>query len=162
MNNRERRQNRVAAFIHDVWNCGREEMVGGYIAKNYTVHHDPGDPWDGQILNVADFIARLKICRAPFPDQRFDIQNMCVNDDAVTICWLWEATQAGDLPDFPATGQRIRMSGATHYLFDFEDKISGHWQVTDRLGVFQQLQKNGSITRALSGSRRDGSATGAR
>ncbi len=37
-------------------------------------------------------------------------------------------------------GRTIRMSGATAYTFDDEDRITGHWQVTDRLGVFQQLQ----------------------
>ena len=31
------------------------------------------------------------------------------------------------------------MSGATVYYFD-DEKIVGHWQITDRLGVFQQLR----------------------
>ncbi len=31
------------------------------------------------------------------------------------------------------------MSGATTYLFTAADRLSGHWQVTDRLGVWRQL-----------------------
>ncbi len=38
---------------------------------------------------------------------------------------------------------QIHMSGATVYGFDSEDCLTGHWQITDRLGVFQQLQRGG-------------------
>jgi predicted ester cyclase len=34
------------------------------------------------------------------------------------------------------------MTGATVYSFDSDDRITGHWQVIDRLGVFQQLRRN--------------------
>ena len=34
------------------------------------------------------------------------------------------------------------MSGATAYGFDAEGRITGHWQITDRLGVYQQLLAN--------------------
>jgi hypothetical protein len=57
------------------------------------------------------------------------------------MTWLWRGTHAADLPGFPATGQTIRMSGATVYMFDADDRLTGHWQITDRLGVYQQLQR---------------------
>ena len=41
--------------------------------------------------------------------------------------------------------ERIRMSGATAYLFDDADRLTGHWQICDRLGVYQQLQRNLAI-----------------
>ena len=59
------------------------------------------------------------------------------------MTWLWTGTHLGDLPGFPATGRTIHMSGATVYGFDSEDCLTGHWQITDRLGVFQQLQRGG-------------------
>jgi predicted ester cyclase len=52
------------------------------------------------------------------------------------------ATHLGDYPGFPATGRRITMSGATVYFFGESDKLTGHWQITDRLGVYQQLQRS--------------------
>ena len=58
----------------------------------------------------------------------------------VAITWHWEATHLGDIPGFPATKKTVRMSGATVYYFDGA-RISGHWQITDRLGVFQQLSR---------------------
>jgi hypothetical protein len=33
------------------------------------------------------------------------------------------------------------MSGMTVYDFDTADRLSGHWQIADRLGVYQQLQQ---------------------
>jgi steroid delta-isomerase-like uncharacterized protein len=62
------------------------------------------------------------------------------NENAVVITWFWTGTHTGDFPGFPASGQPIKMSGVTVYYFD-GDRISGHWQITDRLGVYQQLRE---------------------
>ena len=78
--------------------------------------------------------------RAAFPDQTFDIQELFADGDAVVMTWLWSATHAGEIPGFPATGRRITMSGATVYYFA-GSRLTGHWQITDRLGVYQQLQR---------------------
>ena len=105
------------------------------------IRHDPGDPWDRRELNRAEYKARVRLSRAPFPDQRFDLQELFADADAIIATWLWIGTHAADLPGFPATGRVIRMSGATVYYFD-RDRIVGHWQIVDRLGVYQQLTQN--------------------
>jgi hypothetical protein len=38
-----------------------------------------------------------------------------------------------------SSGRSLRMTGATVYSFDGDNRISGQWQVVDRLGVFQLL-----------------------
>jgi len=152
MGNGQVRKRRLAQFIDEVWNCGREEAVDRYLAPSYTLHHDPGDPWDGQVLDVDGFKARLRASRAPFPDQQFDIQRLCADGDAVMMTWQWKATHLGDLPGFPATGEIIRMSGATVYLFGPAERLTGHWQIVDRLGVYQQLQRNSTRSGADSTS----------
>ncbi len=132
----------LAEFLERVWNSGELDACDRFIAERYTLHHDPGDPWDGRTLDLTGFKERLKISRAPFPDQRFDVQAMLEDGDAIAITWLWSATHAGDMPGFAATNKRVTMSGATLYPFDADDKLTGHWQVTDRLGVYQQLRQN--------------------
>ena len=129
----------LTAFMDEVWNQGDSDAVGRYLAPRYTIRHDPGDPWDGQTLDVAGFRDRLERSRAPFPDQRFDIVHMATTGDHVMIAWHWRATHQGEAAGFPPTGREIRMSGATVYGFDADNRLTGHWQVTDRLGVFQQL-----------------------
>lgn len=136
------RKQLLRAFIRRVWDEGDGGAAVDYLAPLYTIHHDPGDPWDGQTLSLSGFQERLSISRAAFPDQRFDIQSLYADDEAVVMTWLWAATHMGDIPGFPATGQAIRMSGATVYSFDSDNRLTGHWQVTDRLGVAQQLMRH--------------------
>lgn len=131
----------LANYIREVWSNGAVERCDHYLAEAYTIHHDPGDAWDGQVLDAEGFKTRVRVSRSPFPDQRFDVRDMIREDSKVVATWLWSATHTGDLPGFPATGQHITMSGATVYSFDSRARITGHWQISDRLGVYQQLQK---------------------
>jgi predicted ester cyclase len=114
-----------------------------YLAPRYTIHHDPGDPWDGCALDLEGYKDRVRRSRAPFPDQRFDIQGLYADGDAVGMTWLLNATHLSDIPGFAATGKTIRMSGATTYFFA-PGGLSGHWQIMDWLGVFRRLQSNRS------------------
>ena len=127
--------------MQEVWSNGDVERCDTYLADAYTIHHDPGDPWDGQSLDIAGFKTRVRQSRAPFPDQRFHVLEMLSDDRKVMVTWNWTATHRGDLPNFPATGSPMSMSGATVYYFDDVDKITGHWQISDRLGIYQQLQQ---------------------
>jgi predicted ester cyclase len=138
------RKHRLARFIREVWDEGSEAAAERYVAPAYTIHHDPGDPWEGRVLDPAGYKERLRLLRAPFPDQHFDNQGLYADGDTVVMTWLWEATHRGPVADFPATGQRVRMSGATAYTFDADDRLTGHWQITDRLGVYQQFLRNRS------------------
>jgi steroid delta-isomerase-like uncharacterized protein len=136
----EHRHTLLRDFLREVWSEGNVDAITRYLAQSYTIHHDPGDQWAGKTLDVAGFEERLRISRAPFPDQRFDVLALFDSSDAVVATWTWSATHTGDLPGFPATHGAITMSGATVYYFDAEDRLTGHWQIVDRLGVFQQLQ----------------------
>lgn len=136
----QRRKEILTAFIQEVWNEGNLVAADKYLAAKYTIHHDPGDPWDRQVLDLQGYKERVRLSRAPFPDQRFEIQELFADGKAVVMTWLWTGTHLGEIAGFPATGKQIKMSGATVYYFE-EERISGHWQITDRLGVFQQLRQ---------------------
>lgn len=139
MNRSCARKEILSDFIRQVWNDGDADAVDRYLAPLYTVRHDPGDPWDGRELDREEFKRRLEVSRAPFPDQRFEIRDLLADGEAVAMTWTWSGTHKGDLPGFPATGRSIRMSGVT--VYDFEgDRLRGHWQVKDALGVFLQLR----------------------
>ncbi|TJY62937.1 ester cyclase [Sinimarinibacterium sp. CAU 1509] len=135
-------------FVESVWNTGDVEAADRYIAPVYTIHHDPGDPWDQQELDRAGDKERVRRSRAPFPDQCFRIHGLVADADRVVMTWHWSATHQGDLPGFPATGNAIRMSGATVYYVE-NGRFTGHWQITDRLGVYAQLRQ-GQMTSSMS------------
>lgn len=126
-------------FLDLVWGQGDLSAVERFVADGYTIHNDPGDPWDGQTLSVDGFRDRLLKSRAAAPDQFFTPVLMIEEGDRIAVAWTWEGTHLGDLPGVPATGRRITMSGLTVYGFDADNLLTGHWQVADRLGVYQQL-----------------------
>jgi predicted ester cyclase len=127
-------------LIEEVWNAGNVDASDLYIASAYTIHHDPGDPWEGQELDLAGYKERVRVSRAPFPDQCFSIEDLLADGDRVCMTWNWRATHLGDIPGFPATGNLIRMSGATVYYVE-DGCFTGHWQIADRLGVYTQLRQ---------------------
>src|SRR5262249_12498833 len=128
------------SFLQEVWSGGNIAEADAYLAEAYIIHHDPGDPWEGQSLDIEGFKMRAALSRAPFADQLFEIQEMIAEAGKVVATWLWSARHTGDYPGFPATGKPITASGITIYYFDDRGRITGHWQVADRLGIFQQLQ----------------------
>jgi len=132
---------KLVRFIESVWNAGDIESVESFIAGTYTIHHDPGDPWHQQTLSIEQFKERVRTSRAPFPDQKFSIQNLLSEGDLVSITWLWNGTHKQAIAGFDASDRIIEMSGATLYFFD-RGQISGHWQISDRLRVYQQLLSN--------------------
>jgi predicted ester cyclase len=136
------RKKLLSAFIEEVWSQGRVEACDDYIAESYAIRHDPGDPWDGQTLSREGFKERVRLSRAPCPDQRFTQTSILEDGGSVVIAWTWAASHTGDIAGFAATGARLTMSGLTLYDFDDEDRITRHWQVVDRLSVFQQLTQN--------------------
>lgn len=136
-----RRQTIIKEFLDQVWSAGEIDQCDHFLANSYTIRHDPGDDWDGRVLDLAGFKERVRLSREPFPDQRFDVQAWFENGDSVAVTWLWSATHLGDIAGFPASGKTLKMSGATVYQFDSADRICGHWQITDRLGIFRQLQQ---------------------
>ena len=139
MTESEERKSILTRFLREIWSEGNIEASDRYVAPRYIIHHDPGDPWDKRELDLPGFKERVRLSRAPFPDQRFDLQGIFADGDAVVATWFWTATHKGDIPGFPATGRTITMSGATVYYFAGR-LVTGHWQITDRLGVYQQLR----------------------
>ena len=137
-----RRKQLLTAFVEDVWSRGRIEACDDFVGETYTVRHDPGDPWEGQTLSRKGFKERVRLCRAPCPDQRFAIVSALEDGDAVAIAWTWSATHKGAIAGFAPTGARLTMSGLTIYDFDAQDRIRGHWQLADRMGVFRQLSRH--------------------
>jgi steroid delta-isomerase-like uncharacterized protein len=128
----------LAEFIDAVWNRGDVDAVDRFLADEYTIHSDPGDPWDGKVLTRAGFKERLIASRAPFPDLRFDLVEVIAEDDRVAIAWNMRGTQTGRLGQLPPTGRPIDAPGMTVYYFR-DGRITGHRQIVDRLSVVRQL-----------------------
>lgn len=128
----------VAEFFDVVWNSRNLSKLHKFIALQYTIRSDPGDPWDGRTLTREEFAERLNISCAPFPNQRFSIADLMADSSRVVVNWRLQGTHLSALPGFPASGRSVKTSGIT--IYDFENGLlRGHRQQADRLSVFQQL-----------------------
>jgi steroid delta-isomerase-like uncharacterized protein len=121
----------VSELLDRVWNDGEVDAAARYIADGYTIHHDPGDPWEGQQLSVGQYAERVSAYRGFFPDLRFTVHELLAGDDKVIVTWLWQGTTAVDQPGFPPSGTVQTATGATVYYIE-DGKITGHWQVIHR------------------------------
>ena len=129
----------LTEFMELVWSRGDASAVDRFLADEYVIHSDPGDPWDGATLSREGFKERLRTSRAPFPDLQFEIAETIAEGDRVAIAWRMVGTQTGPMGPMPPTGRRIAVQGMTVYYFS-NGRIAGHRQVVDRLAVAQQLR----------------------
>ena len=125
-------------FMEEIWNKGNLDVADKFISTPYVIHSDPGDPWDGQSLDLSAFKKRVLHSRQIFPDLHFAVQEIIGEGDKVAISWYLEGTQKGDIPGLPVTGKKVKVPGLTIYSFS-KGKITGHWQVIDRLSFMQQV-----------------------
>jgi steroid delta-isomerase-like uncharacterized protein len=125
-------------LFEEVWNQGKLDVADELIAPEYTIKHDPGDAWEGKTIDHATYKERINMSRQVLPDQQFVIEEMVAEDGKVAVSWRFTGTQTGNLPAMPATNRKVNISGLTIYYFE-NDKITGHWQVFDKLGLLTQL-----------------------
>jgi steroid delta-isomerase-like uncharacterized protein len=133
----------LAEFMELVWNRGDAAAADRFLAAEYVIRSDPGDPWDGATLSREEFRERLLTSRAPFPDLRFEIDETIAEGDRVAIAWRMLGTQTGPMGPVPPSGRRIEVHGMTVYYFR-DGRITGHRQVVDRLAVARQLGLGGA------------------
>jgi steroid delta-isomerase-like uncharacterized protein len=128
----------LSAFMERMWNNGDFSQIETYVAAEYEIKSDPGDPWEGQVINHDVFKERVLYSRNAFPDLRFEIQEMIEEQEKVVSSWIMSGTHLGDLPQLPASGKPFSFTGVTIYYFK-AGKVCGHWQAYDRLGFLAQM-----------------------
>ena len=129
----------VSDLLRLVWSAGQYGAIERLVAPRYVIHSDPGDAWDGQTFNRAQYQERVEDPRCAFPDLRFTPLELVAAGDRIAVRWQAEGTQSGDLRGVPATGKRLRFAGQTIYQL-VDGQVAGHWQVVDRLGFLEQLR----------------------
>jgi steroid delta-isomerase-like uncharacterized protein len=128
----------LTLFMDQVWNSGDTDQIADFVAPQYEIRSDPGDPWDGQVLDHNTFKERVSYSRDAFPDLHFEIQEMIAEDEKVVASWIMSGTHAGDLPQLPATDRPFSISGMTIYYFE-GNILTGHWQTFDQLVFLSQI-----------------------
>ena len=125
-------------FMDEIWNKQSFDKVEQYVHKEYTIHLDANDPWEGKTLNHAKFKERLKFSFNSFPDMNFEITDVISEENHVAITWILTGTNLGMIGGNPPTKKSINTKGMTIYYFK-NNLINGHTQVFDRITAMKQL-----------------------
>ncbi len=125
-------------FMDEIWNKQSFDKVEQYVHKEYTIHLDANDPWEGKTLNHAKFKERLKFSFNSFPDMNFEITSVISEENHVAITWILTGTNLGMIGGNPPTKKSINTKGMTIYYFK-NNLINGHTQVFDRITAMKQL-----------------------
>ena len=125
-------------IFNEVWNQKKLDLIDELVSPDY-VHHDSGTATVQTGIDGYKQFVRLFL--NAFPDIRFTIQDEISEGDEVVIRWTVTGTHRGDLPDLPATGKTISLSGISIARFK-DGKGVESWNNWDGLGMMQQLAAN--------------------
>lgn len=129
----------IKQLYFDIWNGGKFELLPDIVSHQYTIHSDPVDTWEGKTLTQSEYIERVMYSRHAFPDLAFSLNALSADEDLCAVRWTCQGTHKGELHGLPTTGKVLSFVGQTFYQIQ-SGRITGHWQVTDRLGFYQQIQ----------------------
>lgn len=123
--------------MYDETNKGNIEVLREMLADDFVSYGGAGF----QDLHGAQaFIDLWKTFTAAFPDLRFDVQQIVMDDDMAAVRGIQSGTHLGNfLGMVPATGVKVKWTGTAIFRYNSEGKIAERWQDLDNLSLFQQL-----------------------
>ena len=132
-------QNKATArrWFLDVITQGKLAVADEIFAAHHVVHdpHAPPGGWP-------DGPESLKKIAAPFhgafPDLSVTIEDQIAEGDKVVTLWTAVGTNLGPLQGRPATGKKVRVTGANVARFS-EGKIAESWFNFDMLTLLRHL-----------------------
>lgn len=89
-------------------------------------------------IDSEEYEAFLSMYFDAFPDLSFEIEEMIVDGDRVSVRWTAHGTHDGPLMDVPATGKSVAVTG-TSFIHIEDGEIVEAYNNHDMLGLLQQL-----------------------
>jgi steroid delta-isomerase-like uncharacterized protein len=119
----------------DIFVEDRLDVADEILAADFR-WHSPGLPPEISGREGVKEFARM--LRAGFPDYRLTSEDTIGEGDRVMIRWTHRGTHEGEFLGQAPTGREVTVTGID--LFRIEGgKITELWQITDQLGLMQQL-----------------------
>lgn len=124
----------VRHMEEEIFNKRNLAAVDDFISPQYVLHAASEGPSPGRDA-IRDSIARYL---AGFPDLRISIDQILAEDDKVVGVFTFTGAHDGELFGLPPTGRRISVRQIAVYRIE-EGKVVEEWEVSDQLGLMQQL-----------------------
>ena len=123
------------ALIRRYWeenNKHNVDILGELMTTDYVQHDTTGD------MNLQDVKAHNAMTIAAIPDVTATIEDIIAEGDRVAVRMTMRGTQKGEFRGIPPTGKTAVMTEMSIYRIS-EGKIAEGWDLSDRLGLMQQL-----------------------
>ena len=122
----------------EVFNKGNLDAVDELFTPDY-VYHDPGVP-GGELRGTEAFKEQwVSMFRTAFPDLQLTIEDQVAEGDKVVSRYTAQGTHQGELMGIPPTNNPVQIMGMIISRFSEEGKIAEEWNLSDTLGMMQQL-----------------------
>jgi steroid delta-isomerase-like uncharacterized protein len=131
----EENKNVVRGLIEEVWNKGKLEELGQYVATNVVFHDAPIPGLPPGIEGVKHIPA---FWRSVFSDMYISIDDLVAEENMVVQRFTMYGTQDGDLMGIPPTGKKVVMGGINFFRIA-DGKIVERWGIADTVGALQQM-----------------------
>ncbi len=129
-------QNKVLIrHFFEEWNNRNINILNELYSPNAKYHH----PSIGsEPISFEKAMEMIEMFWQAFPDLTITIEDIFAKGNKVVVRFIGRGTHQGDLGGIPATG--IKTEASAIELFHIVDgKIVEAWEISDRLGLMQQL-----------------------
>ena len=123
------------ALIRRYWEANNEhnvDILDELMTTDYVQHGTTGD------MNFQDIKAHNNMVIAAFPDIDVTIDDIIAEGDRVVVRMTVSGTHKGEYRGIPPTGKTAVVTEMLIHRAS-EGKIVEGWDLTDRLGMMQQL-----------------------
>ncbi|NDJ78885.1 MAG: ester cyclase [Chloroflexi bacterium] len=130
----------VEQFHTAVLNNQNIDLIPELFSENFVLH-DRADSRDVSYEGIAGVEAWVQPYFVMVPDLTFAIDEglMVAEGDLVVFQWVGYGTHSGDVPDIPASGNEIAVSGISLYRLE-DGKIAETWFAMDTLSFLTQIE----------------------
>ena len=125
----------VVGFNEEIWNKGRLDRIGDFLAEDVVEHGAQQIPGLTRRDSIKTVIGGL---RQAMPGVHFTMLAVVAEGDIVVSKWSMKGTHQGEILGAPGTGKQLTHAGATFYRVA-NDKIVEIEGFADNLSLMQQL-----------------------
>ena len=150
MSNMRDNKHIVMRFVEELWNERKLEAADSIFNEDCQTHQlQSGAPVTSRPRGPAAVKAHVTDWLSGFPDLKFTVEQMFVDDDRVFSQLAIDGTQTGQWMGIPPTGKRINIRMMTIHRIR-SGKIIEDWVLVETLGLLQQLGALSSTGEILS------------
>lgn len=122
----------VRRYLEAVWNEQDLSVIDQYIAPDYLQHA-------ALVTQGREGVKRFfAMVRTAFPDARAQLEDLIAEGDRVVWRMSLTATHTGPFHSLPPSGKRVSWSVISIARME-GGMFREHWNVTDQLGLLQQI-----------------------